>query len=145
MRMKTWKKKPTHRPRLQDLVHPKQHQKHQATQEDVHEHPTERQTWSKSAWAFTSLLLSSWEMASSAQNAAPRTQLMKRNTASVSSARGDEGRGAAFVLSHWWGTRGTTWQLSVPTSHLRLQAPACAAIIWGGKNHARHRLQPSDD
>lgn len=33
----------THRPGLQDLVHPKQHQNHQATQEDVHEHPTEKQ------------------------------------------------------------------------------------------------------
>lgn len=50
-------KKPqiTHRPCLQDLVHPKQHQNHQATQEDVHEHPTEKQLFKslKYHWDYT--------------------------------------------------------------------------------------------
>lgn len=54
-----WKRtKNTHRPCLQDLVHPEQHQSHQATQEDVHEHPTEKQILFKSLnypWALRTM------------------------------------------------------------------------------------------
>lgn len=50
MWIKTWKNKKTNTDRsgLQDLVHPKRHQDHQTTQEDVHEHPTEEQRLFKS-------------------------------------------------------------------------------------------------
>lgn len=87
---KQTKKPHTHRSGLQDLVHPKQHQDHQASQEDVHEHPTEKQTVFKSLqqesiWAhpciensaggsaFMSLLVSSWDgETSTAQRLHPR-------------------------------------------------------------------------
>lgn len=79
------KKKTTHRPCLQDLVHPKQHQNHQATQEDVHEHPTEKQILFKSlkyTWALRTMqqlerLWVSWCPPRPLQTSVPMTHIIR--------------------------------------------------------------------